>query len=130
MGMFDYLIVSIDKLPLTTEEKEKWGDKFHFQTKELDCTLTNVHITDDGELKVSRFTDKHLDYLRSIGEAFANYGIPNKEHERLDKINYHGILEFHDLVEDVWFEFGAKFTDGNLVEIIKINQETIKRSTP
>jgi hypothetical protein len=35
-------------------------------------------------------------------------------------MNFHGILNFYDIHSGVWYEYNAKFTDGNLDQIEKL----------
>lgn len=117
MGMYDYLKVSIDKLPITNEEKELHGDNLNFQTKEFECTLNTYFITDDGLLQYRHFNQ---DYLDTTDELFANIGVPDETNGTLVTIPYHGVFRFYDFFGEHFTEFNAKFTDGKLVEIIRI----------
>jgi hypothetical protein len=117
MGMFDYVHVNLEKLPLTDEEKKSLGANPSFQTKHFDCILTNIRITDDGELEIDRF-DYGFD--KDSFNAFGIKGCLTHENERTEKIPYHGYFNFytHNKKKE-WIEFNAKFTDGKLVEITK-----------
>lgn len=95
MGMYDNLMINVDKLPLSDVDKKRLADE-QFQTKSFDCTLTEIYITDEGELKINRMD------------------------EQLVTIPYHGWINFYTDCEGEWFEFNAKFTDGKLVEIERI----------
>ncbi len=97
MGMFDYLFIDTGMLPISDEIKEKLGDDPGWQTKSLDSTLSDVYITNEGKLMVNfRYTS-----------------------DEKTLIHYHGYLNFYTFIDKEWFEFTAKFTDGNLVEILK-----------
>ena len=121
MGMFDKLYISIDKLPISDQEKQRIGVNPEWQTKDLDCTLTEVHITDEGELKINRWNYKEVpknerpypveDGLRGL------YGSLRRENERLETIPHHGYINFYANINDEWYEFNAKFTDGKLESI-------------
>jgi hypothetical protein len=50
MGMFDYIKINLDKLPITEKERKLLEGK-DFQTKDLDKTLSEYRITDDGFLE-------------------------------------------------------------------------------
>ena len=42
-----------------------------------------------------------------------------------EPVDYHGYINFYKHINDVWHEYKAKFTDGELVEIKKIIEEEI-----
>lgn len=120
MGMFDNLIINTDKLPVSDDEKKLIGKNPGWQTKSLICELTEIYITDDGELKINKFdqevvpeeerpypNDKLLKLIGSLRRA----------NERLETIPYHGFINFYSEIKGKWYEFDAKFTDGKLVSI-------------
>jgi hypothetical protein len=121
MGMFDYLYINTDKLPVSDEEKKLFGKKPDWQTKDLDCTLTKVIITDDGLLQTERFNYKIVpkeerphpndDGIMGLIGSF------QKENITLETLDYDGIINFYCDFEGKWYEFYAKFTDGRLVSI-------------
>lgn len=37
-------------------------------------------------------------------------------------IEHHGYINFYSSVNDIWYEFNAKFTDGNLVNIERVGK--------
>ncbi len=55
MGMFDKLYINTQRLPLSRAERKRLGNDPGWQTKDLDCILTEVYITDEGELKVNHW---------------------------------------------------------------------------
>jgi hypothetical protein len=118
MGMFDTVIINVDKLPISQEDKKSLGNDPGFQTKDFDCMLTNIYITDDGELKINRF-DQGWD--KDAVNGFGTKGAITHENERLETIPFHGFMNFYTTNDkQEWFEFAAKFTDGKLVDIIRI----------
>lgn len=120
MGMFDTLYVNINLLPLTSEEQEFLGENCSFQTKEFDCELTEIYITNDGELKINRweydvvpkeerpYPDAPSDSLLALA------GSLKRVNQRLETIYYHGTFNFYTFKDDVYFEFFAKFDSGKL----------------
>lgn len=125
MSMFDSLFININKLPITEEERIVIGDKKEWQTKDFDCELTEIYITDDDELKINRWEYETVpkeerpypddDGLKGL------FGCIKRVNERLETIPYHGIINFYGKHNNDWFEFFAKFTDGKLVSISKEN---------
>lgn len=98
MGMFDNLHIDIDKLPLSPEQKLLIGDDPGWQTKDLDCVLNDLYITDDGELKeFSGFSEEKESEMRTIP--------------------FHGNLRFYTSANGDWWEFIASFDNGKLLEI-------------
>lgn len=63
----------------------------------MDCSLSKVYITDDEELKISKFNFEDT--------AFAN---------KLEVLLHHGYVNFYSSIGDDWYEFDAKFTNGKL----------------
>ena len=92
-----------------------------YQTKDLDCTMTTYIINDEGRLMVENF---HLEELpRDQWDEFdKKIGFGNKRiSDGMQDTNYHGMLNFYtsDQERNVWIEYSAKFTDGQLVDIVK-----------
>jgi len=116
--MFDYLIISTDKLPVTDEEKKKIGKNPGWQTKDFDCQMTEIYITDEGELKMN-----HWEYETVPKEErphpnddglLGMMGMLKRVNERLETIPMHGYVNFYTDVKGDWYEFNAKFTNGKL----------------
>lgn len=42
----------------------------------------------------------------------------------MDRYGYHGIFRFYSSVDDEWGRCEAKFTDGELVQLIRESQES------
>ncbi|WP_338790496.1 hypothetical protein [Bernardetia sp. MNP-M8] len=98
--MFDTLKINTDKLPISEEERKHFNsNEIDWQTKDLDSLLAVYEITDDGKL-----------FLIKAGWT------QEKEIEE-KKVYFHGILNFYGDVGKDWYEFYAKFTDGQLIEI-------------
>lgn len=121
MGMFDNLFVNKNKLPLSDEEKNLIDDDYPWQTKDFDCELTEVFITDDGELEINRWdleeTPKEERPYPNDDGFFGLFGMFKRVNERLEKIPFHGYIKFYSVIGDNRYQFYAKFTDGKLVEI-------------
>lgn len=114
MGMFDHLKINTDKLPVSDEEKKLIGKDPGWQTKSLDCMLTTIYITDEGELQIRRFETGWDDTKKN---GFGTMGWLTEENPRIETIPHHGYINFYADIKKTWYEFFAKFTDGRLVEI-------------
>lgn len=121
MGMYDYLMINTGKLPVTDEEKKLIGENPGWQTKSFDCILTEIYITDDGQLLINRWNYEEVpkeERPYPDGEGLLRLaGALRRVNERLEVIEYHGYVNFYSNIGDDWYEFYAKFTDGKLVSI-------------
>jgi len=122
MGMFDTLIINTDKLPVSSEEKKTIGKNPNWQTKDFDCELTEIYITDEGELKINRWNYEIVPKEeRPYPDEKCLLGLMGslrRVNERLKVIPHHGYVNFYSNIGDDWYEFFAKFSDGKL-EYIK-----------
>lgn len=119
MGMFDYVKVH-----------EKHGlPALGYQSKDFDCELTMIRITESGRLEIERFEYESVPkeerpYPNDVGLA-GMMGSLRKVNTKWEDLNYHGMFNFYgndgEGFEGEWFDFVAKFTDGNLVEINRTN---------
>ena len=121
MGMFDNLYIHTDMLPVSDLEKQIIGNNPGWQTKCFDCELTEIYITDNGELKINRFNyedvpKKDRPYPNDEG-LLGLSGSIRRVNERLETIPYHGVIHFYSNIVGDWYEFFAKFTDGKLESI-------------
>lgn len=114
MGMFDNLHINTEKLPVSDEEKKLIGKNIIWQTKDFDCTLTDIHITDDNELTIRRF-EHGWDETQKNG--FGTMGVLIEQNVRTEIIPYNGFVNFYTNIESDWYEFFAKFTNGKLESI-------------
>lgn len=132
MGMFDTLYINTQRLPLSRADKKRLGDDPDWQTKDLDCILTEVYITDEGELKVNRWEyetvpKEERPYPDDEG-LLGSMGSLKRVNQRLEAIPYHGYIRFYTSLESPegsqeWFEFSAKFTNGKLVGIQRVQDD-------
>lgn len=116
--MFDNLIINTEKLPVSDEEKKAIGENPNWQTKDFDCILTEIYITDDGELKINRWNYEEVpkeERPHPDGEGILGLmGSLKRANERLETIPYHGYVNFYSDIKGNWYEFFAKFTNGKL----------------
>lgn len=93
--MFDYIKIDSKLLPYISNVDSKLFDNENWQTKSLDKCLSEFTITTGGLLEKSLSKD-----------------------ERVIK-NFHGIIRFYTSINETWYEFDAKFTDGKLESVIE-----------
>lgn len=122
MGMYDYLRIGVDKLPVSEEEKRIIiAENQEWQTKSLDCSLTEVTITDDGQLQVKEYdleTVPKEERPYPDEEGFLGIiGSQKMVNIRIETLNYTGIINFYTDINENWYEFDAEFIDGKLVSI-------------
>jgi hypothetical protein len=121
MGMFDYLFIDTNMLPISDEEKIIIGDESEWQTKDFDNVMTEIYITNDGELKINQWEYEVVpkeERPHPDGDGIAGLaGSLRRSNEELETIPYHGYVNFYNSINREWYEFRAKFTDGKLIEI-------------
>ena len=123
MGMFDTIFVNVYLLPLNKDELELFqktyeSDIINCQTKDLDCDLTEIYITDEGDLKINRWEYEevpkeerpHPNAEGLLGLA----GSLRRINQRLEMIYHNGTVVFYTDIGDLWYEFTATFTNGKL----------------
>lgn len=119
--MFDNLIINTDKLPITDKEKKLVNKNPNWQTKDFDCQLTEIYITDEDELKINRFeyeeVPKHERPYPNEDGLRGLMGSVKRINERLEPIYYSGELNFYSHVGNDWYEFFAQFNNGKLISI-------------
>ena len=111
MGMYDNLHINTDKLPVSDEEKKLIGKNPNWQTKDFDCMLTDIHITDEGELTIRKFT---YGWDETQKNGFGTMGVLTEENVKTETIQHHGYVNFYSNIGKEWYEFFAKFTNGKL----------------
>ena len=129
MGMFDCLFIDTKMLPVSDEEKIIIGDNPGWQTKDFENVMTRIYITNDGELKISRWeyevVPKEERPHQNDDGVLGLAGSLKRTNVRLETIPHHGYVNFYYFIANKWYEFNAKFTDGKLIEIKRINEKEI-----
>jgi len=119
--MYDTLKIKTEMLPITDEEKHLLGENPDWQTKDFDCDLTEIYITDKGELKINRWDYEEVpkeERPYPDGEGLLGLmGGLRRVNKRLETIQHHGYVNFYSSIGNDWYEFFAKFRDGKLVSI-------------
>lgn len=139
MGMFDRVIINIDKLPLSHKEKDfmykasKNDIEFDFQTKDFENVMTEIYITDDGLLQIN---DWELETVpleerpHSGATGLMQWaGSIRRVNERwVTQEDYTGVVNFYSYTDKKWFEFDATFIHGKLEKIDRVfDDNEIKR---
>lgn len=122
MGMFDNLKISTDKLPLSDSEKKSIGENPDWQTKDFECIMSTAEITDNGKL---RFLNLRYEWDENLKSGMFELtgkmgGLTTKDEQWVELNDYHGYVNFYTSVNNIWYEFNAKFTDGQLVNIERV----------
>jgi len=121
MGMYDNLKISTSKLPLSDSEKLSVGENPDWQTKDFECILSTAEITDEGKLKYLTFRyDWDENAESALGKLTGKKGALVTKDEKWIDIEHHGYVNFYTSVNNIWYEFNAKFTDGRLVIIERV----------
>lgn len=106
MGMYDTIHINLSQLPVSADDQKRLVDE-SFQSKSLDCTLSDYYITEEGFLE---FID---------GESYGDE--PERVHNRVRLADASGSISFYTSTsDDEWFEFIALFDKGCLGNIIRI----------
>lgn len=121
MGMFDYIQCEV---PLP----DGWQPD-DLQTKDFGCEMTTHIISKDGRLMLDR------GYYEEVPKSERPYpnaepgswqsilGIMRRVHKYEDA-NFHGVVNFYGgAFKDDWHEYDAKFTNGDLVEIVRVIED-------
>ena len=88
--------IDSNQLPLSEEEKKILRDEPDWQTKDFECVLADIKITQDGKLERRKF------------------GVEEEIWERLD---FDGRFKFYTWAGESWYEFLATLESGVLVGI-------------
>ena len=140
MGMFDYIKINLDKLPITEKERELLEGK-DFQTKDLDNTLSEYRITDDNfleeyhwvweqipEHEIPSLPKRTSKKKKSLSELVQELNRNRKKREigwekvedvHKDIFFYKGFTP-HDSKNYEVIEFKARFSYGILDSIIRV----------
>jgi hypothetical protein len=146
MGLYDRVIVECPLPDAGASAVREW------QTKDFpDPYMENYKITADGRLMSERIHyENQSDKTAPRGSAASIMGCMTPVHEAWEDLCYHGVLNFYgdahtgelmaiSLAPETfgvdlnhpeaaeWFEYNAKFTDGKLVAIERVQAEPLPR---
>jgi len=124
MGMFDTIKVDSSLLPVEDDERILL-DGINFQTKSFNNFMDDYEITHDGELLMYSYKMINLEVEKNGDEDWTGmFGRTKRVLDRKSKVDYHGMINFYYYdKEDNWFEFKARFTDGQLEYIVRLENE-------
>ena len=111
MGMYDYVICEVD-LPDGGDVDDE------FQTKDFGCQMAYFTIRKDGRLIEEFFHYEDVPIEDRPNPEQPALGCIKKVVDGNGDKNYHGTLRFY--TGSPWREYSAKFTDGQLVGIAKV----------
>lgn len=123
MGMFDYVDCKYPLPDAPPVQNER------FQTKDFEDRLLLYTITEDGRLLVETFDDHEV-----IKDSTVRFGFYLKRtNERTEEVPFHGDFNFYTSAgnpttpdewnsPDVWYEYRARFTNGRLDWIKRIQE--------
>ena len=130
MGMYDYIYCDYP-LPKGCGVAQKKA----FQTKDFDCQMLTYRITKEGRLIKEVYEyEKTPEEERPFwgtekwdkGEFYRLCGSmrPKQDTPPID-INFHGDVNFYTShgLEGEWFEFAARFTDGELQWVRRVTDD-------
>lgn len=124
MGMYDHLFIDTNKLPISEQEKKELGSEPGWQTKDFDNLLTEVYITDEGELKINRWEYEEVPPEENAEGMPGVIGSFKRVNERLETVPLTGCVLFYTGGgKEKWYEFVAFFVKGFLLQIEKIETE-------
>lgn len=135
MSMFDNV-----NLQLTTPLPEFEGDptKVEWQTKDIQDPCLDTYIIKNNRLIIIRHEWEEVPMGERVNVGGMNVPLIRPKKTWEEDVDYHGKFTFYSLIEtkdkddkdiDVWYEYIAKFTDGELVNIsiVAKNSKPIKR---
>lgn len=122
MGMYDNLKINSEMLPISADFRNKIESNDQWQTKDFECILSMAEIKDDGTLwfrYARNVWDENIksglyDITGEIG------GVVEVDVKWVQLEDYFGYIYFYTIIEKEWYEFRAKFDDGKLISIIRV----------
>lgn len=116
MSFYDNIQIALAQLPLSEPERQLFvGSWASFQTQSLEGMYAVYTIMDDGCLERggTRWKDDE-----------------NKRTPTVRIVDAHGVIEFYDKVGDEWFYFKARFREGRVTHLLRLEEmpETYSRT--
>lgn len=119
-----YNIVELDDIPLPEFDGDPNDVEWQSKTFDDAFCLERVRITADGRLlrEDARYEEVPLED-RPHPDEYPMLGSMNKVTEGWTDAEYHGIFHFYASVDDEWYAYDAKFTDGDLEAIERVDRD-------
>jgi hypothetical protein len=132
MGLFDHVRIE-DELDIALLGFDGDPTNIDWQTKTFSFPMMDVYkITMNGRLFTENAHYESVPEEERLGNdevgGEVNEGWQKgwrsrrKIHDGWTDTEYHGILEFHHYADDESYAYEAKFTDGDLVEITRVER--------
>lgn len=122
MGMYDNLKINRQMLPISDDVRKRIKSDEQWQTKDFVCILSMAEIKDDGTL--------WFRYARTVWDENVKTGIYDITGKMggfvevyvkwVQLEDYSGYIYFYDEIDNEWYEFRAKFDDGKLLSIVRV----------
>lgn len=114
MGMFDTVYCDYPLPDPGVQENE-------FQTKSLESLMERYTITRAGRLV------QHVELRESREDKSVPWGFTMEVVDAWDEdTGFHGEIEFYDYVEGTSYTYRARFSEGQLQELKRVNEEDTK----
>ncbi|MFV2014332.1 MAG: hypothetical protein ACC656_02800 [Candidatus Heimdallarchaeota archaeon] len=129
--MFDHVAISLEMLPITTENLKLLQAKEYvgWQTKSMDNLMVTYTINPfqelwllDGDWETVPEEERPYPNDTGIRSLFGSMRVVNERHEKLD---FNGQIKFYGSIGNEirsWFEFDATFINGKMTNIVCIQQ--------
>ena len=108
MGMFDYMMVDVNILPDVSSMEKVRLKLENFQTKDFDCSLSNISIVENTKIYKRR---------RGFMPYKLQIAVPDASLKDLD---FTGPFTFYTSCCDDWYEFIGVAIHGRLTSLSKI----------
>lgn len=122
MGMYDNLKINRQMLPISDDVRKRIKSDDQWQTKDFECILSMAEIRDDGTL--------WFRYARNVWDENVKTGIYDitgklgglveVDVKWIQLEDYFGYIYFYDTIDNEWYEFRAKFNDGKLLSVERV----------
>jgi hypothetical protein len=129
MGMFDTIIVHNKFLPLLKEMGELGYEYDSFQTKDLENSLLEYFVDEDGVLRKTVYT-----YDQKESDKIVYHFEERIKHKSIIKEEYTGEVLFYDIMskedtDQLFVELKITFINGvanKVAQVINVNREKIE----
>jgi hypothetical protein len=119
MGLFDYVVVECPVEGVANPLAHEW------QTKTFDWPYMETYkITEGGRLLTEVYhTEDRSDPTAEPGSLRSFAGCMTRVRDDWRDTDFHGDLNFYSTVDGEWVELIARFTDGQLQRITRVEPD-------